>query len=282
MKNDFKRICPRCGQEFSTSQKYRQLCDSCLAESRFRNKLSEHKCESCGVFFVGGPRAKFCPDCRAARKSEYIKKVHRVGPARHIGESDICQRCGATYTVIGGGQKYCPDCTKKARFEKQSAYSRMYHQAHAIMKPPAICPVCGCEFSREGNKRYCSESCRKINEKGSISMNECTFNLLWPEALSQPDADIFVSEWATSSLFDPSPNGPAPDYNKIKEQLQQIHRLAHISLPELRSIAGLTQAAFAKRFCIPRRTVEGWEAKGSCPDYVRLMIAQLLGMQRPK
>ena len=47
---------------------------------------------------------------------------------------------------------------------------------------------------------------------------------------------------------------------------------------ELRAASGLTQAAFAEKFSIPKRTVEGWEAKGTYPSYVRLMLAQLLGI----
>ena len=131
---------------------------------------------------------------------------------------------------------------------------------------------------REAEEKYFAPIISSFKE--AHLMNPKTFNILFSEALSQPNSDIFVSEWATSSLFDPSPDGPAPDYNKITEQLKQIHRLAHISLPELRAISGLTQAAFAERFCIPRRTVEGWEAKGTCPSYVRLMLAQLLGITK--
>lgn len=111
-------------------------------------------------------------------------------------------------------------------------------------------------------------------------MDDKTFNILFTEALVQPDLDKFIAEWGTSSLFDPAPDGSPPDYDKIVIQLKHVHYLAHVTVADLRAFAGLTQAAFAEHFCIPKRTLEGWEAKGTCPSYVRLMLAQLLGITK--
>ena len=102
-------------------------------------------------------------------------------------------------------------------------------------------------------------------------MNDKTFNILFTEALVQPDLDKFIAEWGTSSLFDPVPDGSPPDYDKVVIQLKHVHYLAHVTVADLRAFAGLTQAAFAEHFCIPKRTLEGWEAKGHlsivCPPY---------------
>lgn len=53
---------------------------------------------------------------------------------------------------------------------------------------------------------------------------------------------------------------------------------------EIRQAAGLTQAQLAARFGIPKRTIENWEATGgsarACPEYIRKMMAELLGLQQ--
>lgn len=48
---------------------------------------------------------------------------------------------------------------------------------------------------------------------------------------------------------------------------------------EIRQASGLTQAAFAEKFGIPKRTVEAWdEGQRTPPAYVLRMLAQLLGL----
>ena len=107
-------------------------------------------------------------------------------------------------------------------------------------------------------------------------MDNKTFYTLFGEALVASDRDTYIGEWATSSLFDPDPDAPAPDYDAIVAQLGNIWDVAHMSVAQIRATTGLSQARFAERFCIPRRTVEGWESKNSCPDYIRLMLAEIL------
>lgn len=60
-----------------------------------------------------------------------------------------------------------------------------------------------------------------------------------------------------------------------------IWDVAHATIRDIRAYTGLTQAAFSTRYCIPRRTLENWESGiRSCPDYVRLLLAQAAGMYR--
>lgn len=50
-----------------------------------------------------------------------------------------------------------------------------------------------------------------------------------------------------------------------------------MSMKEIRSLTGLSQAKFAEKYNIPRRSIEAWEATGnkssrSCPDYVMELL----------
>lgn len=72
-------------------------------------------CRQCGITFNGGPRAWYCPDCRAERKKEANRRAKKKGrPDRAIGSTDQCVVCGKDYVVKSARQKYCPDCAKDA------------------------------------------------------------------------------------------------------------------------------------------------------------------------
>ena len=61
--------------------------------------------------------------------------------------------------------------------------------------------------------------------------------------------------------------------------LGQLWDAAHLTIRDIRAHTGLSQAAFAVRYCIPRRTVENWEAGDrQCADYVRLLLAEAAGL----
>lgn len=59
---------------------------------------------------------------------------------------------------------------------------------------------------------------------------------------------------------------------------------AHMDVKSICRAAGLTQAALAARFGIPKRTVENWcSGANKCPDYTRRMMCELLGLlSRPE
>lgn len=113
-------------------------------------------------------------------------------------------------------------------------------------------------------------------------MTDYQFHTLFTAAGGEPNQDAFVSSWATSSLWEDDPESDVPAARV--EQLGQLWDAAHATVKDIRRHTGLTQAAFAQRFCIPKRTIENWEgAVNECPAYTRLMLAQLTGYyQRPE
>ena len=60
-----------------------------------------------------------------------------------------------------------------------------------------------------------------------------------------------------------------------------IWDVAHTTIRDIRAATGLSQVAFAQRYCIPRRTIEEWEAgRRKCPPYLRLLLAQSVGIYK--
>lgn len=104
------------------------------------------------------------------------------------------------------------------------------------------------------------------------------YHLAITEITNYTDPDAYASDLALSSVF--------PDYVDpvaIAEDLRRIWTAYHMSVRDLRKFARLTQADFARRFAIPKRTIENWEAKAgtnvhTCPLYTRLLIADALGL----
>lgn len=109
-------------------------------------------------------------------------------------------------------------------------------------------------------------------------MTDKLFEKLWQDALNQPNMELYISEYGYPEWFDEISN----DVDEIVGTLENIHEVAHMAIRDMVKWSGLSQAGFASRFCIPKRTVESWCTKGSeyrkCPDYERLMIARLLGI----
>lgn len=104
------------------------------------------------------------------------------------------------------------------------------------------------------------------------TMNNKQFNILWSKAISTESRDDFVSGPSSAGV----PDSVAPeDRDRILGELWDV---AHMSIREIRAFSGLSQQAFSDFFCIPRRTLEDWEgARRSCPDYLRLLLAQAVG-----
>lgn len=105
-------------------------------------------------------------------------------------------------------------------------------------------------------------------------MTDKLFNKLWKDALSQPDKELYIAEYGYPDWFDEISEDP----EEITAILGNIHDVANMTIKETVKRSGFSQAGFAEHFCIPKRTVESWcMGERSCPDYVRLMMARLLG-----
>ena len=108
-------------------------------------------------------------------------------------------------------------------------------------------------------------------------MTATLFNTLWTAALDCADRDTYVSDWALSSAWGDAPEADVPA-DRV-EELGHLWDAAHLTIRDIRAHTGLSQAAFAVRYCIPRRTVENWESGDrQCADYVRLLLAEAVGV----
>lgn len=108
-------------------------------------------------------------------------------------------------------------------------------------------------------------------------MTDKLFNTLWTAALDCADRDTYVSDWALSSAWGDAPEADVPA-DRV-EELGHLWDAAHLTIRDIRAHTGLSQATFAVRYCIPRRTIENWESGDrQCPDYLRLLLAQATGI----
>lgn len=97
------------------------------------------------------------------------------------------------------------------------------------------------------------------------------------EAYNYRDRDAYVSDMATSSMWGDAPDAEIPAARI--DRLGGIYDAVHRSVPEIAKAAGMPNRKLADRFCIPYRTMENWcGGQRSCPDYVRLMIQECLGL----
>ena len=95
------------------------------------------------------------------------------------------------------------------------------------------------------------------------------------EAANYGSVSIYVSDLSLSSIWDDSEGLDIPP-ERIA-WLSDIWHVVNESTRWLRQRSGMTQAAFAERFCIPLRTVENWEGNVSSPPvYVKLLIYDAL------
>lgn len=90
------------------------------------------------------------------------------------------------------------------------------------------------------------------------------------------DRCSYVSDLSLSSIWGDDTGRP-----ETVEALGAVWDAYFMSVKELRATAGLSQAAFARSFLIPRRTLENWESakvSNECPLYIRMLIADSLGL----
>lgn len=110
--------------------------------------FKEHVCKDCGKTFMGGPSARYCPDCRIAR--EHQKRQARKDK-KPIAVERVCQDCNKIF--MGSLQAaYCPEC-------------RLIRAKTSVIKE-RICKDCGKAFMGGPRAWYCPD-CRILRGKNS-------------------------------------------------------------------------------------------------------------------
>lgn len=102
-----------------------------------------------------------------------------------------------------------------------------------------------------------------------------TYRDLITAALTAENEEMFISAPGWADWMDEY----GDDTDRLVSDMCNIYQVSHMTMLDLLSASGLTKAAFSRRFLIPLRTVENWVSGiRPCPIYVRLMIADLLGL----
>ncbi len=97
------------------------------------NNLRPRTCKGCGVAFKGGPRAWYCPRCRAERQAQQNREYRQrkqMGNTRKIGQKYPCEICGKMYILSGSLQRYCTECAEKHLKEVDNKQSRQWNNTH--------------------------------------------------------------------------------------------------------------------------------------------------------
>lgn len=80
------------------------------------NNILPRVCRECGATFQGGPRAWYCPECRAERKkiqTKEYKQRKKAGKTVPVGSLIKCEICGKEIVKSGGSQRFCSECAAK-------------------------------------------------------------------------------------------------------------------------------------------------------------------------
>ena len=106
-------------------------------------------------------------------------------------------------------------------------------------------------------------------------MTHETYYRLVSDALAAESEEMFISAPGWADWMDEY----GDDTDRLASDMRNIYQVSHMTMLDLLFASGLTKAAFSRRFLIPLRTVENWVSGiRPCPIYVRLMIADLLGL----
>lgn len=157
---------------FSTDRAEQAKCDDCLAAAR-STTLRTRTCHTCGAAFTGGPRARYCPTCRAERQKARERKYQASGYSRHLGDIDNCVICGGEYAIRSGLQKYCPKCAPDAVREIDRAQANRWNAEHDYRakrretprRGVKVCVVCGREIVPGTPTVTCSPECAAAHRK---------------------------------------------------------------------------------------------------------------------
>lgn len=108
-------------------------------------------------------------------------------------------------------------------------------------------------------------------------MTDTQFHACVREVPAYADIDAYVSDMALSFMW-----GDAEDADIPAQRIANLHGIytaVNRTPKEIVAASGLSQAAFAERYCIPKRTVEDWcRGVAKCPLYTRLLLQRAEGL----
>ena len=108
-------------------------------------------------------------------------------------------------------------------------------------------------------------------------MTDTQFAACIRECADYDDLDAYVSDLALSTIWGDAGNADIPAARI--DQLRAIYAAVNRPVRAIVTASGLSQAAFAERYCIPRRTVEDWCREiRKCPLYTRLLLQRAEGL----
>lgn len=106
-------------------------------------------------------------------------------------------------------------------------------------------------------------------------MTDTQFNFCVRECANYTDLDAYVSDLALSAIWGDNDTPEATTLSNLRSIYQAVNRPVRAIV----AASGLSQAAFAERYCIPRRTVENWcSGARECPLYTRLLLQRAEGL----
>lgn len=108
-------------------------------------------------------------------------------------------------------------------------------------------------------------------------MTDTQFAACVREVPAYTDIDAYVSDLALSTIWGDAEEADIPAARI--DQLRAIYSAVNRPIRAIVAASGLSQAAFAERYCIPRRTVENWcSGVNECPLYTRLLLQRAEGL----
>ena len=103
-------------------------------------------------------------------------------------------------------------------------------------------------------------------------MIDLKISSVWADATKAVSRVDFIEKCQSLPLW-------RDDSSDSSEHLGKIWDVAQMTTREMVIASGMTQAAFATAFCIPKRTVESWcMGQRNPPEYVKLLIALRLDL----
>lgn len=258
---DIKRRCAVCGAALPR-RRYLYCSDECRAAAlSARHKAGRRAaelppldrrrtCPDCGRVFEQRGSAVRCAECQrernAAAKLEHIRRAAR-GHVRHIGDVDICERCGGRYKVTGSHQRYCPECRlpalrearraaereRRAKLGEDCTWRERERMGKRVRSDARACAECGKRIEAAQRRAFCSEACRAA----------------YRARVGAPSDDV----------------GAAPRQSRAA------------GLAALRVARGMTQRQLARACGVDQAVVSRWEHGAACPERMRGALCEALG-----